>query len=523
MISSDVLTAAEIPAEPRADRNALLGLGIAAVTSEATYFYLMRFDAIDGLGPVSRFVACLMALFAMYGLAFLLFRRIRLRTGTALAIVIAGAVLFRITLLPAGLPPHLTASDLLEQVREDLHGTAVRFDRYLLYDDDLWRYLWDGHVWASGVNPFQFAPADPRLNYLARPSAGGSIAADSPWQDIRDNINHARVRTIYPPVAQWIFRLSNAISPGSVIALKGILVCTDLLTMLLVYALLKKQGSNSAWFLLYAWNPLLIKVVAGSGHIDIAAGGLLALTAYFLRKRAYVPAVLAFSGAVLVKLGPIVLIPFLARRVGWRRILLLPIVIGAAYMPFMHAGWAVFSGLTKFAHEWDFNSAFFLVLRSLARPFFRDPAFVARVIGGFAILATVVWYWRRDDGQLQSFPKTAHVLGALILFSPIVMPWYLIWLVPLAVLSQQAIWLWFTAAVCMAFFVMVNGVLSPPVIGLEYGVFLAVVSVNWFSRRRQQLLHHLHPAELHGRLPDVVASAAQLSNRLTPIPPRRDQ
>lgn len=511
----------EFHADSRTDRRALLGLGIIAIASEAIYFYLMRFDAINGLELVVTFVACLMALFALYGLAFLLFRRIRLRTGIAMGIVVTGAVIFRITLIPAGLPPDLNASELVQRIGEDLHGTAVPFDRYLLYDDDLWRYLWDGHVWANSVNPFRFAPADPRLNYLAAPSAGGASISYSPWQDIRDNINHARIRTIYPPLDQWIFRLSNAVSPGSVVALKTILVCIDLLTMLLVFVVLRKQGSHPAWLLLYAWNPLLIKAIAGSGHIDIAVGALLTLTVYLLLKRAYLPAVLALSGAILVKLGPVVLIPFLARRVGWKRLLVVPLVVVGAYLPFLHAGWNVFSGLAKFAREWEFNSAFFLVVRSLARPAFKDPGFAARVVGLFAIFATVVWFWRRDDGQPQSFPKVANVLGALILFSPTVMPWYLLWLLPLAVLSEGTVWIWFTGAACMAFFVMVNGALTPPVLELEYGIFLAIAAVDWFSRRRQQLLLSSHAAGLQMRFPDVTTDSAVPPTHPQPNPPRR--
>jgi hypothetical protein len=71
-------------------------------------------------------------------------------------------------MIPAGLSPDTSASEMLELGRADLHGTSVSFDRYLLYDDDIWRYVWDGHVWANSVNPFLYAPVDPRLDSLTR-------------------------------------------------------------------------------------------------------------------------------------------------------------------------------------------------------------------------------------------------------------------------------------------------------------------------------------------------------------------
>ncbi len=479
LIGNDDIAPVEFPADSRKDRRILLGLGALAVTSELFYLYLVRFNAISGIRPVSAFVAVMMVLFAMYGLAFLLLRKVRFKRKTALAIIVLGAVIFRITLIPAGLPHDAGATELVEHTRADLQGRAVSFDRYLLYDDDIWRYLWDGHVWANSVNPFQFAPDDPQLD---------GLAVSGPWQDIRDNVNHALIPTIYPPLAQLLFRISDSIAPGSIIVLKAILISLDLLTLLLVYLVIEKLGAHPAGLLLYAWNPLLIKVVAGSGHVDILAGALLALTAYLLLKRAYLASAVALSGAVLVKLAPVVLIPFLAKRIGWRRSLVIPFVILGAYLPFLHSGWAVFAGFAKFAREWEFNSAFFLVIRSLAQPFARDPALVARGIGVLAILASVVWFWRRDDGHPASFSGVASVLGVLILLSPTVMPWYLTWLLPLAVVAQETTWIWFTGIVCLAFFVMASGTLGPPLLVLEYGAFLAIVLRNWFCRGRQQPL-----------------------------------
>lgn len=476
------------------DRVLMLGLGMLAITSEAIYLRLARFDAINGLWPVTSFVAYMVALFVLYGLAFMLLRRIKSRMTTALAIVIFGAVVFRFTLIPAGLSPHPGRTALAGQVRIDLQGKAVSFDRYLLYDDDIWRYLWDGHVWGNSVNPFQFAPDDPRLDYLAT-STSHDVSTSSPvWQDIRDNINHAHIRTIYPPLAQVIFRLSAAIAPGSVVLLKSLLIGVDLLTVLLVHVILRMQGAHHGWLLLYAWNPLLIKVIAGSGHIDIVAAALLTLTAYLLLRRAYLLSALALSGAVLVKLAPAILIPFLARRIGWRRSLVIPVAIVAAYLPFLTSGGALFAGFTKFAREWEFNSAFFDIMRFLVHRVALDPGLAARRMGVLAILITIIWFWLRDDGRPASFPFVASVLGMLILFSPTVMPWYLVWLLPFAVLSRSTVWIWFSGAVCLAFFVMVNGTISTPLLVTEYGVFLCVALRKLIFRGCQTTLARLRTA-----------------------------
>jgi hypothetical protein len=48
-------------------------------------------------------------------------------------------------------------------------------------------------------------------------------------------------------------------------------------------------------------------------------------------------------------------------------------------------------------------------------------------------------------------------MGTLIVLSPAVMPWYLLWLLPLATLSLAWPWVVFSAAACLAFLVMVDG------------------------------------------------------------------
>ena len=198
----------QAPAEIRKQRFLLFGLATAAVVSEALYLTLVRFDAIDGLRPVATFVGLMMALFAVYGIAFLLLNKIRLQKKAALLIAILGSVCFRITMIPAGLPPDASTTEMLELVRADLHGTSVSFDRYLLCDEDIWRYLWDGHVWANSVNPFLYAPVDQRL----KPLVASDATTERTWQDIHDNINHPRIPTIYPRLAQLIFRISHAIA-----------------------------------------------------------------------------------------------------------------------------------------------------------------------------------------------------------------------------------------------------------------------------------------------------------------------
>ena len=451
------------------------------VVSEFAYLAMFRLDAVSSAKSVFSFLALLALLFLCYGFAYYFLRPVRDSRAAAILIVF-GALLFRCTLLFAGLPHDSTAKEAVSAAAADIRGKAVTYDRFLLYDNDIWRYLWDGHVWASGANPYLYEPDNPRLDALSDSESG----ANPIWGDIRDNVNHPQVPTIYPPVAELIFRFSHLLAPGSVLAMKAIFVAFDLLAMLFVGLTLRALRRPWTETLLYAWNPLLIKTVAGSGHMDAIVAAALAGTAYFMIRGSRICAAMLWSVSVLAKLSPLVLLPFVARRLGWRRTSLGIGLIVLGYVPFLSAGKLAFAGMMAFARSWQFNAGFFSLMQWLARHVSNDPALLAKGASGIVFLLVLATLVRKDDANYGSFAwYSATALGALILLGPTVMPWYLIWLLPLAAIAGARIWIHFSVLVCLAFVVMINGTLSPEVLFLEYGALFVLVCRTWLQFKRK--------------------------------------
>ena len=112
----------------------------------------------------------------------------------------------------------------------------------------------------------------------------------------------------------------------------------DLLATVFLALALAAAGLPVEWLLLYAWNPLVIKAFAASGHSDAIAVTAIAALAYFLLKGAKFAAGASFALAVLAKLIPIVLFPFVARRIGWRNSILALLMILLGYLPFWMPG-----------------------------------------------------------------------------------------------------------------------------------------------------------------------------------------
>lgn len=500
----------------------LAGLTVLMIFSETVYVLLLQLNAINGWRPVLTFWIEMAALFALYSLAILLVNRLVDGKATLL-IIFVGAVLFRVTLLPAGIPFDYTASEKIDAIRSDISGTEVTYERFQLFDNDVWRYVWDGHVAAHGINPFLYAPTDARLD-----AVGGDIAEmeevededsiPAPvavaksvdltdgreiWPDIRDDVNHADVTTIYPPFAQFVFRLSHAIAPGSIFVMKALLVFCELIGVLFLALTLRRLELPVTAVIFYAWNPLMIKVFAGSGHADAILVAALSATIYFIVSGWKTFGAAAFGLAILAKLSPILLIPFVVRRVGWQRSLLVAGVIFVGYLPFLDAGSNLFAGFLKFAREWQFNAGPFSVVRWFAALATNDSANLARQVCAALILAVAGYLTWRDDLSERTFVRSsAIVLGAAIILSPTVMPWYLSWVLPLAILARHYIWLYFSAIVLTAFHIMIDTTEYAVVLWIEYGL-LAFILFCWLNWR--------HRNNLNAGLDSAVPASARFS------------
>jgi hypothetical protein len=225
---------------------------------------------------------------------------------------------------------------------------------------DYYRYLWDGKVTVEGISPYHFSPEQ----ILESNSEGTGSLGRLSRLSLRSESNHAilsrihfkEYTTIYPPVSQAVFATVMACVPDSasvpvhLLAMKSVLVLFELGTLLLVWFLLKRLDRNVGWLIVYAWNPLVIKEIANSGHLDSIAAFLMMLSIVLLVSwqlsgiaKATTGKTIAWllaSGVVLglgvgAKLFPAVLFPALAiyiARSSWGKAVLFALVFAAVAM-----------------------------------------------------------------------------------------------------------------------------------------------------------------------------------------------
>ena len=274
-------------------------------------------------------------------------------------------------------------------------------------DDDIHRYVWDGHLQRLGYNPYIVIPSDP--------AAKGLHTAETV------NLNNPDLPSPYPPGAQLFFRAITAIHE-STFALKVAFVLCDFGIALLLLEILRSQQQGLHLVLAYVWNPLLAIEVAGSGHIDIVGALLLAVSAAALARRWRALAAVSLGLAVAVKFLPIVLLPLYWKRIRIREAILAAVVFGLLYFPFLDHGRIPMGSLGTYVRIFRFNGPVFAGLVKVAPP--QLLVALAAVVG----LATANWIRRAAPESYSA--HFAGPMAASLACAPVVFPWYLLWLLP---------------------------------------------------------------------------------------------
>jgi alpha-1,6-mannosyltransferase len=289
--------------------------------------------------------------------------------------------------------------------------------------DDIYRYIWDGRVQAAGINPYRYIPTDAHL---------APLRDEAVFPNINRN-NYAP--TIYPPVAQMLFFAATRFGE-TVPAIKLVLVAVEAIGIGALLVVLRTTGAPRENIIFYAWHPLPVWEIAGSGHVDAAVVAFiaLALAATISGRRAWSGAALA--AATLVKFFPLVLVPALWRPAksnlgDWRWISTFTAVVIAAYLPYRAVGSQVLGFLPAYLTEENLASGTgFWVLdvvnRAVPLPLTAYLAVAAAVMAGLTVGAL-----RRPADPLASLSWATALGTAAMLFASPHYAWYFVWLVAL--------------------------------------------------------------------------------------------
>ncbi|MYD43526.1 MAG: DUF2029 domain-containing protein [Gammaproteobacteria bacterium] len=294
------------------------------------------------------------------------------------------------------------------------------------YEDDFFRYLWDGYrFWEAGT-PYGIAPEAFFLNQ--------SVPVQ--LQAVLNQINHPDVATIYGPITQLLFLVAFLLNAASVATLQGLLIVVDLAT---IYFLTRLTSTRNV--MLYAWCPLVIKEIAFTAHPDGYAVCFVMAALLLTTKHRLGLAAFCLGLAIGAKIFALALVPFVLCRARFHHWLVFAGTVGLLYAPFVLTGATDIPTLMLFADEWEFNASLYALL-TLA-----ISATPAKLLLACTLAGGAIWYFKTYRREKTYIPRGDWIYGALFLAAPVFNAWYMLWLLPFAAIYPSR-WAW-TASIAL--------------------------------------------------------------------------
>lgn len=294
--------------------------------------------------------------------------------------------------------------------------------------DDVYRFIWDGRLLVNGHNPFDFLPSYYIENNISIPGIDEALF---------HKLNSPEYFTIYPPVAQGVFALACWLFPnsiiGSAITMKVFLFLCEIGSLFFIKKLLTNFRLPAKNILLYALNPLIIIELCGNLHFEAAMIFFVLGAVFFLVKNKSTLSAFSIALSVASKLLPLMFLPFLIKRLGWKKsiqyftivgfvivLLFVPLLSGAFFNNFG-------ASLDLYFQKFEFNASIYYAIRWVGYQVVgynwiqsAGPALAVIVLLGILTVA----FLEKNITWKNIFVKMLFAICLYLAFATIVHPWY---------------------------------------------------------------------------------------------------
>lgn len=341
----------------------------------------------------------------------------------------------------------------------------------MLFSDDLFRYVHEGRATRLGLAvPYTVPPA-----HIRPPPVDG----------LSEHVNHPEIPAAYPPFTQLVGAAVTGMGDaiGYPVAVWRIfLVLVDLA---IVWMFWRRRERFPSAYAKYGLHVLPLLEVAMGAHLDILGAALLVGTLLWSESTIFAGVTIGFACGV----KPIAALGALAFPMRLRRLhpLGLGIAVGVVLpaAPYLIEGVPLHRGLVEYGTRWRAQPLAFAAIdsamssffdarvaekryahlhlmehspyaciedagvtrwtltdktassscaeRGSARPLLLDAGWFARLFSlALSMLALGLLLWRRSANA----GRLAAAFTVFVLFTPTLHPWYLLWLLPFAILSN---------------------------------------------------------------------------------------
>ncbi len=305
---------------------------------------------------------------------------------------------------------------------------------------DFYRFIWDGRLLMSSINPYSFIPVD-----IVDKVFDGQFLV-SKMGDLSAH-NHSN----YPPLNQLIFAIGAFLSPknllGNVLALRILIILADIGVYIFGRKILEFLNLEKEKIHYYFLNPLVIIELTGNLHFEGVMMCFLCLGFFFFYKNKYPFSAVFIGLAILTKLIPLMLLPFFIKKIPRTKLIsfyaLIGLICTAAFIPFYDEN--LVSNYSKTVGLWftnfEFNGSVYYLLREVG--YWATGYNIIAIIGKITPVFIILYIGYLAFKKSNFLENQYLALMVYFFLSTTIHPWYLISMIFLGVfLNSKTIWIW---------------------------------------------------------------------------------
>jgi alpha-1,6-mannosyltransferase len=400
---------------------------------------------------------------------------------------------------------------------------SVLFRSLLLFSipnlsDDFYRFIWDGRLLSSGHHPFAEIPS-----YYIK----NQVFIEGINSELFRKLNSPDYFTIYPPLAQFIFWTSVKLSPqsiyGSVIVMKGFVLAAEIGSITVIKKLLVRYAMARSRVLLYALNPLVILELTGNIHLEAILIFFLLFSFLLLSNQKLLSSGVTFALAVCVKLVPLIFLPAILPKAGWKKVILFYFTVGMTCVVLFLPLWdtEVITGFQKslgyYFSKFEFNASIYYLVRAWGYWYYgyNIVGSVGWKLGGICFILIMVistrqwWYKRKQKSEMQAsditpiiknrsqynyfsidhrfFLSSMFSILTYFLFTTTLHPWYITTLLAISIFTEFRFALVWTALIFLTYAGYSENGFEENLwlTALEYIVVLGYLAFEFVWKRKQ--------------------------------------
>jgi len=322
---------------------------------------------------------------------------------------------------------------------------------------DFYRFIWDGRLILTGLNPYLTTPNDlmgsqpdlfPQMKMLFE--GMGALSAGH--------------YSNYPPIHQLPFIIAAMLFKhsilGSVVVLRLILNAADLGILFFGKKLLRKlhlPTRNIYWFIL---NPLVIIELTGNLHFEGLMLLFFIMALYYIHTQKWHLAALTMALSIAVKLAPIISLPLFLNKLGWKKSVRFYLSIGGVFIllfiPFLKGDFFenYSSTIGLWFSKFEFNASFYYFLKWVLKATSKLELIHSMGIVVMSVLVLQISYQlvRNKIKTTALIHSILWLLSGYYFISTTVHPWYIISLLLLSIYTNYRYTLLWSYTIIFSYF-----------------------------------------------------------------------